>query len=120
MSRQLSLGSWDALGSDSYDEVEARLEKLRSCTVKYGGSVAAMNEFLESAKNRLEMLREGDTKIKQLNTERSRIEKELIALADNIHDIRVEAGKRLSADIVAEVRFLGRQLSRATTAGSSA
>ena len=109
---QDSLGSLDALGSDSYDEVEARLEKLRSCTVKYGGSVAAMNEFLESAKNRLEMLREGDTKIKQLNTERSRIEKELIALADKIHDIRVEAGKRLSADIVAEVRFLG--LSNAT------
>ncbi|MBR5417832.1 MAG: DNA repair protein RecN [Clostridiales bacterium] len=107
-----SLGSEDALGAESYDEVEDRLEKLRSCTVKYGGSVSAMNEFLDSAKNRLEMLREGDTKIKQLNVERSRIEKELIALADKIHEIRVEAGKRLSADIVSEVQFLG--LSNAT------
>ena len=107
-----SLGSEDALGAESYDEVEERLEKLRSCTVKYGGSVSAMNEFLDSAKKRLEMLREGDSKIKQLNVERSRTEKELIALADKIHEIRVEAGKRLSADIVSEVQFLG--LSNAT------
>ncbi len=102
-----SLGSEDTLSAKSYDEVEARLEKLRTCTVKYGGSVASMNEFLSSAKERLEMLREGDTKIKQLNAERSRIEKDLIALADKIHEIRVEAGKKLSSEIVDEVRFLG-------------
>ena len=102
-----TLGSEDAIGSESYDDVEARLEKLRSCTAKYGGTVTSMNEFLASAKERLDMLKEGDTKIKQLNSERSRIEKELIALADKIHDIRYEAGKKLSADIVSEVQFLG-------------
>ena len=97
---------------ESYDEVEARLEKLRGCTVKYGGSVASMKEFLEDAKKRLDMLQEGDTKIKQLNVERARIEKELVALADKIHEIREKAGKQLSADIVSEVQFLG--LSNAT------
>ena len=102
-----TIGGEDALSGESYDEVEARLEKLRSCTMKYGGSVPAMNEFLDQAKKKLEMLQEGDTRIKQLNTERARVEKELIALADVIHDLRVEAGKKLSADIVAEVRFLG-------------
>ena len=107
-----TLCSEDAVSQESYDEVEARLEKLRGCTVKYGGSVASMNEFLNDAKKRLEMLQEGDTKIKQLNSERAHMEKELVALADKIHDIRVEAGKKLSSDIVSEVQFLG--LSNAT------
>lgn len=106
------IGSEDLSSEESYDEVEARLEKLRACTVKYGGSVSSMNEFLENAKARLDMLKEGDSKIKQLNSERSRIEKELIALADVIHNIREEAGRQLSADIVSEVQFLG--LSNAT------
>ena len=95
------------INAESYDEVESRLESLRSCTMKYGGSVSAMNAFLEDAKNRLEMLKEGDTRIKQLNVERARVEKELVALADTIHDHRVEAGKKLASDIVSEVQFLG-------------
>ena len=102
----------EANSLESYDEVEARLEKLRGCTVKYGGSVSSMNEFLEDAKKRLDMLQEGDTKIKQLNVERAHVEKELVALADKIHEIREKAGKQLSADIVSEVQFLG--LSNAT------
>ena len=102
----------EANSLESYDEVEARLEKLRGCTVKYGGSVSSMNEFLEDAKKRLDMLQEGDTKIKQLNVERAHVEKELVALADKIHEIRENAGKQLSADIVSEVQFLG--LSNAT------
>ncbi len=102
----------EANSLESYDEVEARLEKLRGCTVKYGGSVSSMNEFLEDAKKRLDMLQEGDTKIKQLNIERAHVEKELVALADKIHEIREKAGKQLSADIVSEVQFLG--LSNAT------
>ena len=106
------IGSEDLSSVETYDEVEARLEKLRACTVKYGGSVSSMNEFLENAKARLDMLKEGDSKIKQLNAERSRIEKELIALADVIHNVREEAGRQLSADIVSEVQFLG--LSNAT------
>jgi len=106
------IGSEDLFSGETYDEVEARLEKLRACTVKYGGSVSSMNEFLENAKARLDMLKEGDTKIRQLNSERSRIEKELIALADVIHNVREEAGRQLSADIVSEVQFLG--LSNAT------
>lgn len=106
------IGSEDLSSGETYDEVEARLEKLRACTVKYGGSVSSMNEFLENAKARLDMLKEGDTKIRQLNSERSRIEKELIALADVIHNVREEAGRQLSSDIVSEVQFLG--LSNAT------
>lgn len=106
------IGNDDILSGESYDEVEARLEKLRSCTMKYGGSYAGMQDFLRSAKERLQMLQEGDTKIKQLNAERSRVEKELVALADSIHNLREEAGKRLSSDIVSEVQFLG--LSNAT------
>ncbi|MBR6254232.1 MAG: DNA repair protein RecN [Clostridiales bacterium] len=107
-----SLCGEDVLSSESYDEVESRLEKLRGCTVKYGGSVASMNEYLADSKKRLEILQEGDTRIKQLNIERAHKEKELVALADKIHDIRVEAGKKLSSDIVSEVQFLG--LSNAT------
>ncbi len=97
----------DSLTQESYDEVEARLEKLRACTSKYGGSVQAMNDFLLQAKERLEILSEGDTRLKQLNAERVRVERELVSLADTIHDIRVEAGRRLSEDIVSEVQFLG-------------
>ena len=102
-----TIGVDDAMAQESYDEVEARLEKLRACTVKYGGSVPAMHAFVKKARERLELLSEGDTKLKQLNVERIRVERELVALADTIHDIRVEAGRRLSEDIVAEVEFLG-------------
>ena len=97
----------DAMTYESYDEVEARLEKLRGCAAKYGGTVAAMNVFLADAKERLSILQEGDTRIKELNSERASLEKELVGLADKIHDLRVEAGKKLSSEIVSEVAFLG-------------
>ena len=92
---------------ESYDEVEARLEKLRGCTAKYGGSVASMRAFLEDAKERLQFLSEGDTRLKALNVDRLRVEKELMEIADVLHDVRVKAGRRLSSEIVDEVSFLG-------------
>lgn len=92
---------------ESYDEVEARLEKLRACTVKYGGTVASMNDFLNKAKEQLELLCEGDSRLKLLNADRLRVEKELIELADTIHNVRVAAGKKLASDIISEVAFLG-------------
>ena len=97
----------DTIQEESYDEVEARLEKLRSCTVKYGGTFSSMNDFLKKAKEQLELLSEGDSRLKLLNADRLRVEKELIELADTIHNVRVAAGEKLASDIVSEVAFLG-------------
>lgn len=95
------------LGSgESYDEVEARLEKLRGCMAKYGGSFEGMQDFLKEANERLEILSEGDTRLKQLHAERVKIEQELLVMADQLHQIREEAGKKLSAQIVEELAFL--------------
>ncbi len=92
---------------ESYDEVESRLEKLRGCAAKYGGSVASMNAFLSEAKERLSLLSEGDSRLKTLNAERLRIERELLDIANVLHDIREQAGRRLSSEIMDEVSFLG-------------
>ena len=103
----------DDLSSDdldldvSYDDVEARLEKLRGCAAKYGGSVETMHAFLNSAKEKLQLLSEGDSRLKELNAERVRVEKELMKIADTIHQVRELAGKRLASDIVNEIEFLG-------------
>lgn len=103
----------DDLSSDdldldvSYDDVEARLEKLRGCAAKYGGSVETMHAFLDSAKEKLQLLSEGDSRLKELNAERVRVEKELMKIADTIHQVREVAGKRLASDIVNEIEFLG-------------
>lgn len=91
---------------ESYDEVEARLEKLRGCMAKYGGSFEGMESFLKEANDRLELLSEGDSRLKQLHAERVKIEQELLQLADQLHQIREEAGERLSAQIVEELAFL--------------
>ncbi len=101
------LAKLESFSDESYDEVEARLEKLRGCAAKYGGSVASMQAFLQSAKEKLEILSKGDTRLKQLNVERVRVEKELMELADRIHVVRVAAGQRLSSEIVSEIEFLG-------------
>lgn len=91
---------------ESYDEVEERLEKLRGCMAKYGGSFEGMETFLKEANERLEILSEGDTRLKQLHAERVKVEQELLVLADQIHAIREKAGEELSAQIVEELAFL--------------
>lgn len=93
--------------NESYDEVEARLEKLRACTAKYGGTYASMQAFLTDAKSRLELLSEGDSRLKELNAVRLRLEKELVSLADDLHALRVEAGTKLASEIVEQICFLG-------------
>ncbi len=92
--------------TESYDEVETRLEKLRSCMVKYGGSYEGMETFLKDANERLEILSVGDTRLKQLHAERVKVEQDLLSLADKIHAIREEAAKKLSTQIVEELAFL--------------
>jgi len=101
------LSDEESVSDESYDDVEARLEKLRACSVKYGGSVASMQAYLEDARERLLILSEGDSRLKVLNADRMRLEKELLEIADQIHEVRESAGRRLSSDIVNEVSFLG-------------
>ena len=97
----------EELDSDeSYDEVEARLEKLRGCIAKYGGSFESMQAFLKEAKERLEILTEGDSRLKQLHAERVKIEQDLLVVANKLHAIREEAGEKLSSQIVSELAFL--------------
>ena len=103
----------DDLSSDeldlsvSYDDVEARLEKLRGCTAKYGGSFESMQAFLAQAKEKLQLLSEGDTRLKDLNAKRVLVEKELIKIADTMHQVRETAGRLLASEIVKEIDFLG-------------
>ncbi len=91
---------------ESYDEVEARLEKLRNCMAKYGGTFEGMQSFLDEAKKKLDLLSHGDARLKQLNAERVRIEQELLVLADTLHAIREKAGEKLSSQIVEELSGL--------------
>ena len=91
---------------ESYDEVEARLEKLRNCMAKYGGTYEGMQSFLDEAKKKLDLLSHGDARLKKLNAERVRIEQELLVLADILHAIREKAGEKLSSQIVEELAGL--------------
>ncbi len=88
------------------DELEKRLDFIRSLKRKYG-NFSAMNVFREKAQARLEFLENADEHYEALTREKKELTDRLYVLAQSVHDKRTRGAEEFARKIKKELNELG-------------
>ena len=91
------------------DDVENRLDLIGRLAKRYGGENGSCEEilaFYENAKTRLSELENASDTVEELKKQRLAVVRELEKRAEALSSARTEAAKRLSEEIVSQLRFL--------------
>ena len=100
------------LNADRLKELEERLNLVQSLKRKYGGSLAAVLEFGETARQKLAALEQRDAELARLNTELEKIETGVQRLGRDLSAKRAKVIPELSKAVSRELRDLGFKQSR--------
>lgn len=101
----------DKLYSLDYDpneteRAEERLDVIYRLSQKYGDSEEDILAYLENAEKERDALSFSDERAEQLRAETEKAYNEALAAAKKLSEIRIEAGKKFSADVERELAFL--------------
>ena len=88
------------------NEIESRLDKISKLKRKYGLTVKDVLEFRDKAKAELDTLENYEGTLDALKKEESRLYKEALAVADRLHERRVECAEELKGKICDILEFL--------------
>ena len=88
------------------NRVEGRLDAIGRLRRKYGGSVAEILAFRETAARRLSELEASDDRIAALQAEEQEKAAAAAVIADELHEKRADAAARLTEEITASLAFL--------------
>lgn len=91
----------------SADAVEERLELVRNLQRKYGGSYAALCDFLAKAKTEAETLENASERVEELEREIASAGKKLSDAARRLGDMRRSAAEKFENDMMRELGDLG-------------
>ena len=91
----------------SADAVEERLELVRNLQRKYGGSYAALCDFLAKAKEEAETLENASERVEELEREIASAGKKLSDAARRLGDMRRSAAEKFESDMMRELGDLG-------------
>lgn len=91
------------------DEVEGRLDKIRSIQAKYGSSVKKTEEYLKNAQERLERLENYEAGRKKAEADFESAKGELDEMCGKLSDKRRAVAKQLSAELSRELKELNFQ-----------
>ena len=86
------------------ERAEERLDVIYRLSQKYGDSEEEILAYLENAEKERDALSFSDERAEQLETEKAY--NEALAAAKKLSEIRIEAGKKFSADVERELAFL--------------
>ncbi len=86
--------------------VEDRLDEIKRLKKKYGGSVAAVCEFLQRAQNDLAMLEDSGARREQLEGELLDVQKRIYAACCKMDEARRTCAKQFCAQVTEELRTL--------------
>ena len=89
------------------DQIENRLDKIKSLKKKYGSSVEEINEFLENACNEYEKLINFDAEYEKISNEKSKLLKQLNLLYGKITEARKQSAKTLEERVLRHLKELG-------------
>jgi DNA repair protein RecN (Recombination protein N) len=89
------------------DMIENRLDKIKLLKKKYGGSIAAVLDFCNNAKQKLDELTHSDEIISQLKEKKENILLQLYAAAKNLSLFRRETATKFENKIMTELQDLG-------------
>ncbi|HOV69769.1 MAG TPA: DNA repair protein RecN [Clostridia bacterium] len=89
------------------DAIEERLEQIKKLKRKYGGSIDAVTEFLNSAKESLNALVNSEELLKKLNGEKASVELLMYDICNKLSDIRRKAAADLEKLMLEHLADLG-------------
>lgn len=88
------------------ERAEERLDVIYRLSQKYGDSEEEILAYLENAEKERDALSFSDERAEQLREETEKAYNEALAAAKKLSEIRIEAGKKFSADVERELAFL--------------
>lgn len=88
------------------ERAEERLDVIYRLSQKYGDSEEDILTYLENAEKERDALSFSDERAEQLRAETEKAYNEALAAAIKLSEIRIEAGKKFSADVERELAFL--------------
>lgn len=88
------------------ERAEERLDVIYRLSQKYGDSEEDILSYLENAEKERDALSFSDERAEQLRAETEKAYNEALAAAKKLSEIRIEAGKKFSADVERELAFL--------------
>ena len=89
------------------DELMTRQDKLSRLKKKYGATIEDVLQKAVELKSRIDDLDNSGDREEELRKTAEKLEKELSRLCEKLHDVRMEAAKKLSAMVVKEITPLG-------------
>lgn len=92
--------------SNETERAEERLDVIYRLSQKYGDSEEEILAYLENAEKERDALSFSDERAEQLRAETEKAYNEALAAAKKLSEIRIEAGKKFSADVERELAFL--------------
>ncbi|NDJ85230.1 MAG: DNA repair protein RecN [Chloroflexi bacterium] len=94
------------------DSIEERLAAISNLKRKYGGTVEAVLEFLENAKQELEGITHSEERLEELAVQEETLLRQIGESGSALSQKRQEAGQRLGQLIEAELRSLRMEAAR--------
>ena len=88
------------------ERAEERLDVIYRLSQKYGDSEEDILAYFENAEKERDALSFSDERAEQLRAETEKAYNEALAAAKKLSEIRIEAGKKFSADVERELAFL--------------
>jgi DNA repair protein RecN (Recombination protein N) len=88
------------------ERAEERLDVIYRLSQKYGDSEEDILAYLENAEKERDALSFSDERAEKLRAETEKAYNEALAAAKKLSEIRIEAGKKFSADVERELAFL--------------
>lgn len=89
------------------ERIDERLDQLFRLKKKYGGSLAAVQEFGRQARLQLDSLADGEAQFERLQKKKALIRQQLIQCGQSLSALRREAASRLERHIAEELGDLG-------------
>ena len=101
---------------DALDKMLMRHEKIKRLKAKYGPDIQDVLRTAEELRERIDQLQHGEEREQELQADVERTHKTLLKLAGELHDKRLQAAEKLSSRMTEEIRPLGFNAVRFSTA----
>lgn len=100
------LSEVDLNPTETLNNIESRLDKISKLKRKYGLTVKDVLAFRERAKKEYDSLENSDFLIKSLTDKEKTLYNEALAIANQLHEIRIEAVSSLETKVCETLEFL--------------
>ncbi len=92
---------------NALDKMLERHEKIKRLKLKYGPEISDILKTADELRTKIDNLKHADEREQDLQNELNKAQKELLKLAQTLHDKRLKAAEKLSAQITAQIKPLG-------------